>query len=344
MIATFLITASLVAANDFELKPRPLAWEEPGPKTFDRTWSLPDERRARGKGLLEELEELRALRFELPAGDPGAAPLRNLGDLIAAAWARDGKARVRWLDARLAADPAFAKRWGGTLRELLLDDLLFDEDWDPEDDEERDGILLGTAWDLAAEGEVWEEADAVAEQAAILTSADLAAWKEAENDYRGYPDRGGADYEAIYPITGTLRAGTDPEGRPFSTLRVYFRCDLPFPFTDYACSLRILNRTDDRGRFVTDIYSTSRDFHWLTGRDVYFPLERTDGTWIGTLVIRAYGFDLDGVPDGGKHRRTALRASLGSLRREAETIFRRRGSKRVTPVVFPPDVPVRGRR
>ena len=346
MIGSLFVAASLFSAPDFEVTPRPLAGKELDKKTFDVAWCLPETRRASGAGLLEELESLLARRFEIPTGEAGAPPLRNVGDLIAAAWARDANSREKWLEARLASEPSLARRGGEALRQLLLDDLLFGDDWDPEEDEKRDGLLIGEAWDLAAEGAPWKnlDVDADAEQGAVLVRADLAAWKEAESDYRAYPDRVGADYEAIYPIDGTLRTGVDSEGRPFSTLRVYFRCDLPFPFTDYACSLRILNRTDGCGRFVTDIYSTSRDFHWLAGRDVYLPLERSDGTWIGTLVVRAYGFDLDGVPDGGKHRRTALRSSLGSLRQEAETIFQRRGSKRVTPMIFPPDVPVRGRR
>ena len=102
---------------------------------------------------------------------------------------------------------------------------------------------------------------------------------------------------------------------------------------------------DAEGRLVCDIYSTSDDFHWLAGRDVYLALDTSDGVRAAYLVVRQYGFDLDGVPDSEKNVREALRGSLGSLRLRAERLAgpspsarADRGPARV------PEFPVRGQR
>ena len=108
---------------------------------------------------------------------------------------------------------------------------------------------------------------------------------------------------------------------------------------------------------MTDIYSTSDDFYWLAGRDVYLPVETSDGELVAYLAVRHYGFDLDGVPDKGKNRREALRASLGNLRRKAEAIFAESGgvmrpersedpgdSETASPRGAVPEFPVRGKR
>ena len=104
-------------------------------------------------------------------------------------------------------------------------------------------------------------------------------------------------------------------------MRLGFRCNLPFPFSGYTCDLRVLNRLDGDGHLVTDIYSKSKDFHWMAGRDVFIPVRTSDGRWVATLAVRLFGFDLDGVPDRDGHRRAALRGSLGNLKRDAEASF-----------------------
>ena len=109
---------------------------------------------------------------------------------------------------------------------------------------------------------------------------------------------------------------------PFSTLRISFRCDLPFPFSDYTTRLGILNRFDAANVLSTHIYSTSNDFYWLAGRDVFLPVTTSEGDWVAFLLVRHFGFDLDGVPDRSGHRREALRSSVGNLRRNAERLYR----------------------
>ena len=57
-------------------------------------------------------------------------------------------------------------------------------------------------------------------------------------------------------------------------------------------------------------------------------MHASDGEWVATAIVRWFGFDLAGVPDGDDARRAALRASLGSLKREAEALFRARDASR----------------
>jgi hypothetical protein len=154
--------------------------------------------------------------------------------------------------------------------------------------------------------------------------ADLNTIKAVENDYRVYPTNVGADYEHIYPVDGSYFIGRDPANVPFSTLRLSFECDIPFPFSTYETMLHILNRFDEQGVLYTDIYSKSDDFHWLAGRDVFLPVLDSAGDWVCFLAVRHFGFDMDGVPDGADNRREAIRSSLGNLKRNAESQFSER--------------------
>jgi hypothetical protein len=139
-------------------------------------------------------------------------------------------------------------------------------------------------------------------------------------------------------------AGSDPNGRPFSNLRIWWESDLPFPYTSYECELRILNRIDGDGHLVCDIYSTSEDFHWIAGQDVYVPVRDSDGGFVALLMVRLFGFDLDDVPDGTDDRKAALRSSLGNLKRRAEALYRRRGGTPRTIERKVPRTPLRGVR
>jgi hypothetical protein len=164
------------------------------------------------------------------------------------------------------------------------------------------------------------------QQGAALVRADVATIKAVENDFPRYPGRPGTSYESIVPIDGSHLRGLDPRSSPFAALRVRFESDLPFPFSTYACDLRILNRLRADGRLVCDIASPSADFYWMAGRDLYLPVVASDGSFQGELVVRLFGFDLRGVPDGDDARRIGLRSSLGSLKREAEALFRARAT------------------
>jgi hypothetical protein len=136
--------------------------------------------------------------------------------------------------------------------------------------------------------------------------------------------------------------GKDGAGRPFRALRIEFESDLPFPYSHYDCDLRILNRVGADGLVRCDIWSPSKDFYWMAGQDLFVPLQTAAGAFAGLVLVRVYGFDLDGVPDGEDAVREALRGSLGNLKRRAEAAFRAGGGIPRTLRGGIPDFVVRG--
>ena len=72
------------------------------------------------------------------------------------------------------------------------------------------------------------------------------------------------------------------------------------------------------------------------GRDVFWPIYDSNKEWQGTLVLKTFGFDLDGVPDGEDDVYAALRSSLGHLKRDAERAFLAKSSP---PIIAPFQVP-----
>lgn len=317
-----LITLALVPAfaQDFEVKPAPLNWSALSEQTFDRTWTLP-EKASGSRDLLAEMRKLCALQFSI---DFGHGPQQgNLGDLVLKSDSLSKQGRNQWLNQLEQQAPRLMADWGIGLRELLLDDQLFADDWDPTESYQRDGLLIADDWELtSAAGAPWNrlKVDASFTQAAAIIRTDLATIKAVENDYRKYPDNIGAEYEEINPQRGQYFRGKDPVGNPFSTVAIEFECDLPFPYTTYECDLRILNRIDAEGIVRTDIYSTSSDFYYLAGRDVFLPIIATNEQQVGYLVVRHFGFDLRRVPDKSKHRLEGVRSSLGNLKRNAERL------------------------
>lgn len=306
--------------KEFEVEVQELPWEQLLRRGFDPALGLPSTRASAGRDLPAEMQRLLELRFE--TRDMDGRVHRNFGDLAFASRTMTPRERERWFQDLERRAPAWTRDWGQGLRELLFDDQLRRKDWDPDESMGRDGILEAEAWDLGDEGLAsWSDTPnrALAEQCATLIYAGLPAIKSIENNFRLYPEFQGADYESIYPKKGQYFRGTDPEGGAFAAVGLHFRCDLPFPYSDYTCHLRILNRVVE-DRVYTDIFSDSEDFHWLAGRDTYLPVETTEGEFVGMLLVRQYGFDLDGVPDKPKHRRAALRGSVGNLKLGAETV------------------------
>lgn len=326
--------------------PRSLAWADLGPATFDRAYLLPDDLQPAADGTGEAVDLARTM-LRLAAGRHaarGAAKeaLNCLGDVVRAVRATAGDRRsCERVLARLAADqPSLWKDLEPFAAELLCDARFRSPDWDPDRDDPCDGFVFARPLSLEGRGEpIWKKRDRAdrLQQAATLIFADLDAIKAVENDYRDYPSRPGASYERIGPIADSFVQGRDAKGDPFSALRILFETDLPFPFSTFTCDLHVLNRVDERSRLVCDVYSNSRDFHWLAGRDHFYPVRASDGAWVATLVVRWYGFDLRGVPDDDEARRASLRSSLGGLRRVAEHAFRLYGGPpRTVEGAFPP--------
>lgn len=330
--------------SGFQLAPRTITWEECLEGPFRRSWLLPE---TIGTGQTDLLVRMRQLVTEpIPwKDDEGETTTLRFGDLVLATRDLDDDARERFIEKELPKrSSAFARRFGPDLEQLLRDADLFGSGWKPKKDRDADGILFGAQWKLHEdENNPWgSKHDPLVEQAATLFLADLVAIKEAESDYRAYPTNVGADYEAIRPVADSLVQGVDDLDRPFNVHTLYFRCDLPFPFSDYECNLNILARTNALGEVVTDIYGPGKDFHYMGGRDTFLPVTTAEGDWIGFLNVRWFGFDLDGVPDGASNRREAMRGSLGNLRRNAERRYRESGGERRCEPGVVPHVPVRG--
>lgn len=325
MLAWLLLLAQGVA-----VEPRTATWDE-ARAVFDPAWILPSGLAlAPGEdGLAFELEvelaRVAALVVAPSATDP-AAP-RCLGDVVAAARGLDPRDLEALLARTARAQPELWRALAPCAKELLRAEKLVDpqKKWNPEKDVGNDGLLLARPLTLAGVVSApWNELGGtrLVQQGAALVLADLETIKAAENDYTSYPGRAGTSYESIAVVAGSYLRGSDPEAGPFAALRVRFESDLPFPFGSYECELSILNRLRADGRLACDIASTSEDFYWMAGRDLYVPVYASDGTWQAELVVRLFGFDLRGVPDDDDARRTGLRSSLGSLKRDAEARFR----------------------
>ncbi len=292
---------------------------------LDPRWLLPDAPRdARQPDLVREAEALLARDLAAGPGDP----LRTLGDWVRALAPladapRERDARLREL---LDARPALADV-REPLEQLLRDASFRDaRRWRPGKDRDDDGFWMGAAWDLRTEGRApWSELEGATEawQGATLVHADAAALLAAEQDLAAYDGHAGARYLRIAP-RAFLR-GADPDERPFAAVRTEFERDLPFPFGTYEYDLWTLYRVGGDGRLRAHVTTRSEDFHWLAGCDTHLPVATSDGELVALLVVRRFGFDLDGVPDGDGSRRDALREGLGNFKRTAEARAAARG-------------------
>lgn len=350
-----LLSGTVLGGSPSTETARDVPWTVLTARVFDPRWTLPETRAAPSAGpdeppvdLRERFADLLARRFGADGDDPR---VRSFGDAHRAVRAleKDAKGRNAFL-ARLRTErlPLWVEA-GEEFEQTAQDQFLRSASWTPATDHFADGMLFGRPFRPdASRTAPWTRLDEpTVQQAAAMFFADATAILEAENDYAAYPAHVGSTYEWIHAVRGSHLRAKDPAGRVATALRVLFRSDLPFPYTTYDCDLRILHRVDSRGRIATDIYSTSADFHWLAGQDTLFPVETSDGEWTGTLVVRVFGFDMVGVPDGESEVREAIRSSLGNLKRGAEERFRRHvaagGAPRHDPATVP-DVAVTGVR
>lgn len=342
-------TLLLLAPQADVVAPRAATFGELQRAVYDTRWVLPATLPLADGPAGDPAVDLEArMRELLPLRTTSAdGGRRSVGDLVRE-WKLAGSdgARERILSDLGRADAPLASA-ASLLRELLLDDALRRPKWDPDRDDPRDGIAFARPLTLERSTVApWSdlEGSQLLQQACVLVFADLATIKAAENDYRGYPRRPGATYEWIHPVRDSHVRGADEAGRAFHALRIRFQSDLPFPFGDYTCDLAIWNRVGEDGVPRCDIHSKSRDFLWLAGSDVYLPVTTGDGELVATCIVRRFGFDLRGVPDGDDARRAALRSSLGSLKRESEALERARGAPLRAFIGSLPDFEVRGGR
>jgi hypothetical protein len=348
-----LLLAQVVArpvAEVRELAPRAASWDEMARSVLDPRWILPSDlplADERGVAWLLEDELPRRVALLVPPSVEDPTAPRSFGDLAARARGADAQTIEALLERTRKSQPALWEALAPFAKELLRDERLRAEAWDPEEDRGNDGLFLARPLTLAGRRDApWSalSGSRLVQQGAALVYADLEAIKAAENDFTTYRARPGTSYERIFAREESHLRGLDPEGRPFAALGLFFESDLPFPFGSYECELGILNRVRADGRIACDILSTSADFHWMAGRDLFVPVRASDDTWQGTLVVRLFGFDLRDVPDGDEARRAGLRTSLGSLKREGEAAFRTSGGAPRTLEGTLPEFVVRSRR
>ncbi len=336
MLALFLVASSvLVVAGDsgssaaVKLEPRPASWSELQ-TVFPQEWMVPrdlwapaDEAR-REQTLPLALARLAEARFD----DPPEAPAwtRSFGDVVQEARKRGpGKAALsallgEWKLTNPASHAACAK----LLREVHPDGALKSKNWDGEKDLSDDGMFFGPVLKLnPGTSQPWSGYKNLQtmHQAAALVNADLEAIKAAHGDYPSMLTDPGTSYEKIGPKTGTFLVGSDEERGSFAALRIGFRSDLPFPFGHYDCDLGILDMLDEKGRMTTFVFTPSQDFYWFAGQDWHHPIRASDGEFLGILLVRIAGFDLQGVPDGDSDRMAGTRVALGNLKRRSEAAF-----------------------
>lgn len=320
----------LALGANVEVKAREATGQELRAEVFEPAWRLPDAlwmptKDADRLALAVSVPALLAERFE------GSEPwMRSVGDIIAEHRRRGGDHRALELVLRELAigAPSAHARAAKLLSEVLDARELASPSWNPDLDQHDDGMHFGPI--LArnkSSDEPWRSQSGARtfHQAVTFVHADLDAILGAIHDYAASIRDPGTSYERLEPLAGSLLVGTSETLGDFAALRVRVRSDLPFPFTHYDCDLRVLHVLE-RGMLVTDIFSPSRDFHWFAGKDWYLPVRASDGTWLGTLIVRVSGFDLSGVPDGDEDRKSGTRTALGSVRRRAEASFAAAGS------------------
>ncbi|MFO0984023.1 MAG: hypothetical protein U1E76_20270 [Planctomycetota bacterium] len=260
--------------------------------------------------------------------------MKSLGNVLARL--RDVKAEARATGELLQQLEQEAPSWWHELKavlpELVRADRLYGKDWDPDDDEPDDGLLCAPPWVIMpspARAVFWNgiRGDREVCQAAAMVYADLASLKQMELDYASYTKHVGNQYKQIHPVAGSYLVGKDPAGNEFSSMRVFFENHIPFPFPNVEAELTVYDHFTADGSLLSEVYSSSRDFHWLAGRDSLLPVSTLQGAFVGVLYVRELGFDVAGVPDGVSDRIKGIRSALGNKKRIAEQLFADAGAK-----------------
>lgn len=318
------------------ITPRVVKMEELRDRGFDPAWEFP-RHRANGTpypGVDFEEAIFRLAREPLIPAEAGQ-PEVWLGDLVkemqAAGWTKDASTRVlERVEGKLSDQD------GERVLHLLSAWDLYGEKWNPRSSGQRHGMYFGKQWKFGKNDWAEAKADREVEQVAQVVLADLAAIKTAEADYQGYWSHRKHDWERIeVDLDSALQVRNEAGGLLAASLDIDFEFDLPFPFSTAEFRLHTLNRLLDDGRPMLYMHGTGSDLHWLAGYDVYEPIRDRGGKWVGTLMVRVLGADIDGVPEGRGDRRDNLRGQFGNLRRDAESLFRERHRDHAGLVIAP---------
>ena len=323
--------ATTTAQETFVVAPRAADRATLAREILDPARTLPDPAADSGPEAPRALYAVarRLATATVPDGDGGTT---TFGDVLATCLKLDAHPKAqRVVLARLERDrPAFWRESGALLADVVRDQRLDTDAWDPGEAADDDGFHFGAPLRFGTPPlPAWPgEPDAtVVQQAVCLIRADLVAIETAENDYTRYQRHVAEKYDWIRPVDGTLLRGADDDG-PFTGLRIDFQNDLPWPFGHYRCDLRLVKTLDADGHLVTRTYSDSDDVAWYASATALIPVRDGEGDFVAMLCVRWTGFDLAGVPDGDGDVRSALRFVIGNLKRDAEAEFARRDPER----------------
>jgi len=336
--------ASVVPAHQVE-------WAELRARGFAADWEFP---RHKADGTPYPCIAFENSVFELARQPILAAsegrPALWLGDLVrefsAHGWnEKQSEARLKGLKKQLSKD-RFAR-----LEDLLECWDLYGRKWSPRKSSMAHGMHFGKQWEFKKKEWTYAKGQREVESVAQIVLADIAAIKSAEANYSLYWSHTKHDWEKIeVDLDSRLQVRDEAGDLEAASLTIDFKFDLPFPFSTAKFKLYTLNRKLEDGRPVLYLHGVSDDLYWLSGYDLYEPIRDRNGEWVGTLMIRVFGLDLDGVPDGRGDRHDNLRGQFGNVRRDAERLFRVQQAAKEEPGIFPyvgkiPDYEVRdGRR
>jgi hypothetical protein len=357
IFSAFLLLNPLPAAlpqagqGDLLVPPRDVTVAELRDRGFEAQWEFP-RFRANGTaypGVEFEQQMFRLARQALVPASQGR-PAIWLGDLIKQV-ASQGWSRKAVDLALKQVKSELSKKDYDRVRHLLHSSDLYGKDWNPRKSNQRHGMHFGETWEFGKNEWSMAKADREVEQIAQLVIADIAAIKEAEANYASYWKHTKHDWERIEVIKDSHMVLRDSTGkRLMSTCQIDFKFDLPWPFSTAEFQMYTLNRMLDDGRPVLYLLALSDDLHWLAGYDLYEPVRDREGNWVATMMVREFGLDIDGVPDGRGDRHDNLRGQFGNLRRDAERLFKAQNRGKDQAEVYPysgslPEIPVRdGRR
>lgn len=334
LFALLAVAAAPAPPQDSALvTPRVVSEAELRGRGFDTAWEFP-RHRPNGTaypGVAFEEANFRLVRAPLVPASAGT-PAIWLGDLVremeAGNWSKDASKRVL-----SRVEDALSKDDFERVRHILSAWDLYGKSWSPRKSSQRHGMHFGPSWEFKKTEWPEAKADREVEQIAQIVLADLAAIKAAEADYAGYWKHRKHDWEEIeVDLKSAFQVRNEKGGLLAASLDIDFEFDLPFPFSTAEFHLHTLNRLLEDGRPVLYLHGTGDDLHWLAGYDVYEPIYDGKGEWVGTMMVRIFGLDIDGVPDGRGDRHDNLRGQFGNLRRDAERLFqaRNRGEQSVS--------------
>ena len=333
MLVAFLLAAAA--------SPQSACWDDFVAKTFDPALCLPkptaQELTVDGQALVYLPKEMRVWvvrDFALSANGKASTSHQPwlLGDILRTLrpFKDDPEKFAQELAALQQRLPGLDGRSATWVSELLRDTMLHHEDWDPDEDEPDDGLLLTPAWELDRKvperHRFWQQrsGDDSVFQLAVLYFADSVAICDTALDFEQYKQHVDNRYDEIGMVANTLEQGSDAAGRSFAYYKLFYTWDLPFPFSSYDCDADVLIHFDAQNNLMTEMSARGDDLYWACAQNLFLPVLDRNGEQVCAMMVQQFGFDLDGVPDSKGDRLQAYRSQVGSKKIFAEARFQKR--------------------